>query len=384
MAHANLVGRPNPQLEVGRDNRSAWSQTDTRRWGFHNLHVISRYSLGLRAPSVLELHKCFDMRIADLPLVRKLTGSPFFSGMAVVRGSEVVFERYAPDFGPNRVHSMQSITKTTLNIITGSLVEHGLLDMSKRVDHYLPEIGSGYASATVQQVANMDVANDYSEDYADLHASVFEQEVAMGWRLPRSGHTEETLRGFVLGVESTDTTNRTGHADYKSANTDVLAWIAERVTGRPIRAMLIDIVEAAGIEGTFYISTDRDGVPVVSGGGSMTARDLARYGLLLARFGRGVDGRKVGSANFIRHSTAHPGPSMPEPRTWMRYSNQLMTNGRWIGHGGFGGQFMLADPPTDTAMAFFSVMENRDAVDMDYYTDVIQMGVDITKLFDVA
>lgn len=384
MTRNTPVGRPNPQLEVGRDNRSAWCQTDSRRWGFHNLHLLSRYSLTMRAPSVLELHKCFDMRIPDLPLVRKLTGSPFFSGMAVVRGSEIVFERYAPDFGPDRIHSIQSITKTTLNFIMGSLVERGLLDMTKRVDDYLPEMGSGYASATVQQVANMDVANAYSEDYSDLHASVFEQEVAMGWRLPHPGHVEDTLRGFVLGVESPDTTNRSGFADYKSANTDVLAWIAERVTGRSVRAMLIEIVEAAGIEGTFHVSTDRDSVPVVSGGGSMTARDLARYGLLLARHGHGVDGRRVGSGDFIRQSIAYPGPSMPKPRTWMSYANQLMTDGRWIGHGGFGGQFLLADPPTDAAMAFFSVMENRDAVDTAYYTDVVQMGVDITKLFDGA
>jgi CubicO group peptidase (beta-lactamase class C family) len=371
---------PNPDLEVGRDNRSAWSRTDTRRWGFHNLHVISRYSLGIRAPAVLELHKCFDMRVPDLPLVRKLTGSPFFSGMAVVRGSDVIYENYAPDFGPERVHSIQSITKTTLHFIMAGLVKNGLLDMTKRVDHYLPEIGSGYAAATVQQVADMDVANDYSEDYADLCASVFEQEVAMGWRLPRPGRGEDTLRSFVLTVESPDTTNRSGAADYKSANTDVLAWIAERVSGRSVRAMLIDIVEAAGIEGTFHISTDRDGVPVVSGGGSVTARDLARYGLLLARHGAGVDGKAIGSADFTRQSIAHPGPPMPEPRNWMSYSNQLMTNGRWLGHGGFGGQFLLADPPTDMAMAFFSVMENREAIDTAYYTDVVQMGIDIADL----
>jgi hypothetical protein len=29
-------------------------------------------------------------------------------------------------------------------------------------------------------------------------------------------------------------------------------------------------------------------------------------------------------------------------------------------------------------------MENRDAVDTAYYTDVVQMGVDIASLFDAA
>ena len=36
----------------------------------------------------------------------------------------------------------------------------------------------------------------------------------------------------------------------------------------------------------------------------------------------------------------------------------------------------------ENRLAFFSVMENRDAVDTAYYADVVQMGVDITTLFD--
>ncbi len=373
---------PSPTLEVGPDNLSSWSRADTRRWGFHNLHSLSRFSFSVRAPAVMPLKKAADLRILDLPRVQKLTATPFFSAMAVVRGGDVIYERYAPDFGPDRVHSMQSITKTTVHLIIANLVGQGLLDMAQRVDHYVPEMGSGYASATVQQVANMDVANNYSEDYGDVHADVFAQEVAMGWRLPYGDSAEETLRGFVLGVDSDDTTNHSGAADYKSANTDVLGWIAERITGRSLRAMLIDIVEAAGIEGTFYISCDRDGVPVVSGGGLLTARDLARYGLLLARHGQGVDGRQVGDAAFTAQSIAHPGPTMPAPAEFMSYSNQLMTNGRWLGHGGYGGQFLLADPQTDMAMAFFSVLENREAIDRPYYKDVITMGTEIAALLE--
>ncbi|MEM7123934.1 MAG: serine hydrolase [Pseudomonadota bacterium] len=373
---------PNPDLMVGPDNLSSWSRADTRRWGFHNLHTLSRASFSLRAPAVLPLKKSADMRILDLPRVQKLTTTPFLSAMAVVCGGDVIYERYAPDFGPDRVHSMQSITKTTVHLMIANLAGQGLLDMNQRVDHYLPEMGSGYAGATVQQVANMDVINNYSEDYGDVHADVFAQEVAMGWRLPYGDSAEESLRGFVVGVESDDTTNHTGAADYKSANTDVLGWIAERITGRTLRTMLLDIIEAAGIEGTFHISCDREGVPVVSGGGLLTARDLARYGLLLARHGHGVEGRQVGDAAFTAQSIAHPGPAMPEPRSWMSYSNQLMTNGRWIGHGGYGGQFLFADPPTDMAMAFYSVLENREAIDTDYYTDVVQTGVEIAALLE--
>ena len=110
--------------------------------------------------------------------------------MVAVRGGDVLFERYAPDFGPNQPHSVQSITKTTMNLVVGLLVEQGRIDLGKEVRHYLPDIGSGYAAATVQDVLDMNAINDYSEDYSDPYASVFLHEAAMGWRLPGSGRPE--------------------------------------------------------------------------------------------------------------------------------------------------------------------------------------------------
>ena len=49
-----------------------------------------------------------------------------------------------------------------------------------------------------------------------------------------------------------------------------------------------------------------------------------------------------------------------------------MTDGTWLGHGGYGGQFMLANPDTDTVVVYFSVLENKDAYDPDFYAPLIQ------------
>ena len=109
------------------------------------MHTVFRYSLGIRAPEVLRLGKVVDRRIGDLASVRRLTGTAHFSGMVAVRGDDVLFERYAPDFGPDQPHSVQSITKTTMNLVVGRLVERGQIDLGREVRHYLPDIGSGYA-----------------------------------------------------------------------------------------------------------------------------------------------------------------------------------------------------------------------------------------------
>jgi hypothetical protein len=45
-------------------------------------------------------------------------------------------------------------------------------------------------------------------------------------------------------------------------------------------------MEGVGLEGSFTCTCDKDMFPTVSGGGYMSARDLARYGLIFARMVR--------------------------------------------------------------------------------------------------
>ncbi|MSP82692.1 MAG: hypothetical protein EXQ94_07120 [Alphaproteobacteria bacterium] len=169
------------------------------------------------------------------------------------------------------------------------------------------------------------------------------------------------------------------HIQYKDANTVVLGWIVERVGGRPWRAIFADIADAAGIEGVLHTSTDRDGFPTLEGGVCITARDLARYGALFARKGMGVDGRTVGSRAFIEGSLAS-GVKLAPPRDHLRYSNQLNTDGRWIGHGGYGGQYMLADLTSGVVGVFFSVVEDKDGYPQPYYPPIITMLAEIARL----
>ncbi|MER9643190.1 serine hydrolase [Mesorhizobium sp. M0239] len=365
-----LASIPNPDLAIAADNKPRWELPDYRRYGFHDLYRTARYSLSFRAPSVLPLVKQIDWRIGERPEVARFLAMPHFSAFVVVKGGRILYEAYAPDFGPNRPHSIQSITKTTLNLLLGRCVADGLVDLGRRVSDYLPEIGAGYADATLRDVADMNVANDFSEDLNDPYATWFAMERDAGWRLPPEGEKEGTIRAFLCGVASDDLVNRTGHALYKSTNSEVIGWIVERTSGRPLRDWLIEIVEAAGIEGCFHITCDREGVPLVNGGACLSARDLARYGLLFARKGEGLEGRRVGDAAFIEDTRRNPGPFLQKSR---RYSRQTMTDGTWLGHGGWGGQYMLANPDTGTVVVYFSVLENKSASDGNFSNQLVEM-----------
>ncbi|RUV61015.1 class C beta-lactamase-related serine hydrolase [Mesorhizobium sp. M5C.F.Ca.IN.020.29.1.1] len=367
----------NPDLITVFDNKPRWNLPDYRRSGFHNFHTTMRYAMSLRAPHVLPLRKEVDWTIGERPEVARYLAMPHFSAFVVVRDDRILYEEYAPDFGPARPHPIMSITKTTLNLMLGRAVADGLVNLDERVGTYLPEIGTGYAEATIKAVADMNVANDFTEDYSDPKATVYAFDAATGLRLPPEGQKEDTTRSFVCGITGRDLANRTGEVLYKSTNSDVIGWIVERASGRALRDWLIEIVEAAGLEGCFHITCDREGVPLVCGGACLSARDLARYGLLFARKGEGVDGRRVGDAAFIEETRRNPGPAYPNSRDRTRYSRQTNTDGTWLGHGGYGGQYMLANPDTGTVVVYFSVLENNSATDGDFFGPLVEMMAEL-------
>lgn len=365
---------PNPDLAVGADARPRWNSAPHRRHGFHNLHRLSRYVQSARAGVVWDLRRATDAAIAQREDVARLCANPWFSAMVVAQGNRILYERYAADFGPDQPHSIMSISKTVMTLVIGQLRDEGRLRLDRTAGEILPWLGAGYAGATVQDILDMNVLNDYDEEYHNPKAAVFLHEAATGMRLPQG--EEPDCKGFLAGIGlapgAGDTRNPTGTCMYRSANTDVLAAIAEAVSGRPMAAWLADHADAAGVEGAVHAAGDRTGFPLMNGGLCLTARDLARHALLIARQGQGADGRRFGSASFLTETLAR-GVPMPAPRGHLRYSNQMNTNGRWLGHGGYGGQYMLADPTTGRVAVFLSVLDTEDGYFSAYYPPMIEM-----------
>lgn len=64
---------------------------------------------------------------------------------------------------------------------------------------------------------------------------------------------------------------------------------------------------------------------------------------------------------------------MAAPRQHLRYSNQTNTNGVWFGHGGYGGQYMVANPETGRVAAFLSVLDDENGYESGYYPPIISM-----------
>ena len=277
MSNKNLENELNPNLVVVRDNKPSWYLPETRRDGYKNLHKINRYGLLLRSDLVLKLKKNYDSKIENIPSVKIMTSHKYFCSLLVGRGQDILYEKYANDFSNTQPQTIMSITKMFVNLFIGELKERKMINLNNKISYYLPNIGSGYVSATVQDVLDMNIENSYSEDYNDPYTSSFLHEPVNGWRLPNDLNNSISQEEFLNTIESNkdkDLSNTSNFSHYKSANTDVIGILIEKVSGKPLRNWLLEAVEAAGLEDALYMGTDRFGMPWISGGGCLISRDF--------------------------------------------------------------------------------------------------------------
>ncbi len=379
---AKIISYKNPELATIKDNKALWNLPRTRRFGYRNLHKINRYGLFLRSDLVLKLKKNYKKEIGVKPLVKILTKNKSFCSLIVGNGQNILFEKYAKDFSYNQPQTIMSITKMFANLFVGELLKNKKINLNKKVSHYLPKIGSGYANAKIQDVLNMNIVNAYTEDYTKAYSSSFMHEPVGGWRLPKSGQiklSQEQYLNTIKNIKNRDLKNNTEFALYKSANTDVIGLLIEKISGIPLRDWILTVVESAGFEDGLYIASDRYGMPWLSGGGCLITRDFLRMGLLFARKGKGVGTRQIGSAKFINQTVKNICPKYMElsKNKYLYYSNSTMTSGNVIGHSGYGGQYLAINLKTGNVAAFFSVLETKSATKESYKKDMINMLIEI-------
>ena len=376
MNNDKLKSEANPSLVVLRDNKPKWYLPESRREGYRNLHKINRYGLLYRSDLVLKLNKKYNKKIEDIPSVKKIIKHKYFCSLLVGKNQDILYEKYADDFTENTPQTIMSITKMFVNLFVGELIEKKIINLNKKISHYLPNIGSGYATATIQDVLDMNIINSYSEDYTDPYTSSFLHEPVCGWRLPANlddNMGQEEFLNTIKPKKKKDLTNSTEFSHYKSANTDVIGVLIEKVSGKKLNEWILDAVEAAGLEDALYMGTDRFGMPWISGGACLISRDFLRYGLLFSRKGLGVGNRKVGSEKFFDATLKNKGTKYMElsQNKYLHYSNSSMKCGDWIGHSGLGGQFLAINLKNGIVASYFSVIETDSGTDENYKRDMI-------------
>ncbi len=351
-------------------NQSNWLAPPYNRWAFQRLNRVLTTTT-VDSGDQPTWH--FDHRPLDLDGItftnlkgetktfRQILDESYTDSVVILHKGDIVYEKYFNGQQPSTRHIMFSATKSLVGTITAVLVHEGLLDSSKMVKHYIPELdGSAFGDATVREVMDMTTGVEYSETYADMNSEVVAHMVASNYRpIPEGYARESNLYPFLTSLKKKGEHGPAFH--YVSANTEVLGWLTNRATGKPVSEVFGErIWSKLGVERSGYVITGRDGTESWGGGFNGTARDMARFGQMLLQGGIAqgrqlvptevVEGFRAGASReaFAKSAEGQPGEVM---QGWS-YRDQYWVNNNTGAFTALGiyGQWIYVDPAAEMVL----------------------------------
>ena len=299
-----MKGFPPPPDRVIRFADGSSYRFPQLRWSFSNYRQLvptSNVSRGLGAPTPLPRSDRDDIDAVSFRVLgteQNMTwaqslAANYTDGIVVLHKGRVVYERYFGALRADGQHIAMSVTKSFFGTIGAMLVADGTLDENAKASKYVPELaGSAFGDATVRQLLDMTTGLQYSENYADPKAEIWDH-VRAGNVLPRPpGYTGPgTFYEFLVTVKK-----QGNHGDafaYKTVNTDTLGWVIARATGKSVGANLQErIWSKLGAEQDAYFAIDSVGTEFAGGGLNTGLRDLARFGEMMRLDGR-LNGQQI-------------------------------------------------------------------------------------------
>jgi CubicO group peptidase (beta-lactamase class C family) len=209
----------------------------------------------------------------------------YTDGIVVLHRGAIVYETYRGAGAAELPHIAFSVTKSFVGLLAATLAHEGVIDVGAPVSKYLPELkASAFGNATVRHVMDMTTGVQYSENYTDPAAEVRTYGLAAGYGKPPEGY--DGPRSIVDFVTRLKKQGEHGAAfAYKTCNTEVLAWLVQRVTGTAMAQLVSErIWQKIGAEEDAFLIVDPTGM-AACGGGNFALRDLARFGEMMRNRG---------------------------------------------------------------------------------------------------
>lgn len=283
--------------------RLDWDRAPWNRWSFQNMREIIPTAEVWRGVGRLrefteDAQALDDLSVASVAgaasTLKALLDETFTDGFLVLKDGDIVFERYFNGMSQRSLHLSQSVAKSFTGAVAGILAARGILDVAAPVTDYLPElVKTGWKGATLQQVLNMTSGVRFSEEYTDPFSDIGQVDVASGWK-PIPPGSDAKLKWpahmfeLILGLKETVRPHGAGF-EYRSIETDVLAFCMERATGKRLSQLVSEeLWQKMGAEQNASFTIDSAGYAIADGGLNACLRDYARFGQLLLSGGDGI------------------------------------------------------------------------------------------------
>lgn len=368
-----MQGFPPPDDKLITQPSSNFFSFPKLRWTVCHIRELmptTEVSRGIGSPS--KLSYALDKNIDALSFIptgsnRLMTwqeslDTNYTDGIMILHHGKVVYERQNGCLNELGKHAAMSMTKSMTGLLAEILVTEGKLDDKALVASIIPELAnSGFGDATVRQVMDMTTALDYSEDYADPNADIWQYSEAAS-PLPKPKDYSGP-NGYFEYLETVKKKGEHGDAfNYQTINSDALGWIISRTTGKAINDLLSErIWQKIGAEQDAYMTVDAKGTPFAGGGISASLHDMARIGNLMLNKGE-INGERLFPAAVVEHIE-----SGGDKNAFAKAGYKQLTNGSyksmwWLFNNptpvyaarGVHGQTIYVDPAADMVIVRFA------------------------------
>jgi len=296
----------------------------------------------------------------------------YTDGILIMHQGKVVYERYFGCLQEDGKHAAMSMTKSVTGLLAEIMVVEGDLDDSLLVRDIIPEIGdSAFATATIRQVMDMTTGVQYSEDYSNPKADIWQYSAAASPLPKPQGY--KGPNGYWEYLQQVKPAGRHGaEFHYKTINSDMLGWIISRVSAKSVTELASErLWRRMGAEQTAYQTVDGKGVPFAGGGISAGLRDLGRLGLLMLNEGT-INGERLFPAQVV-HNIRAGGDQNKFGTAFATIPNGSYTSQWWVlhnKHGAFAargvhGQTIYVDPTAEMVIVRFASHPSAKNGDID-------------------
>ncbi len=279
-------------------------------------------------------------------------------GVVIVHRGDIVFELY-PRMEPYEKPIWWSVTKAFVSTVLAILEDRGLVDVNLPIDHYIPELaGSDFEGIKIRHILDMASGVDCPDgDYADKRSCYLQFESALGDSV-RFEDSPDSPYDFLADLNVGHWSEPGTGFEYSGANTFVIGWLVEVLTGMPFQdALSREVWTRMGAESDASFYAARYGIPLTTGGLLARPRDVARFGLLFTPSYGVVTDTPIISERYLKILTDGGDPEIlrnnrggrpvPDDIKWNVYQwDQVFTNND-IYKGGWAGQGLLINPDRD-------------------------------------
>jgi CubicO group peptidase (beta-lactamase class C family) len=264
--------------------------------------------------------------------------TPGLRALVIARGNCIAFEYYRKDIGAETQSPVHSVTKSVLSILIGIAIDEGYLRLDEKLSEILPDAFDENTDSLARDITVRDVLTK-TEGFAEAGQGDFKMSN------PAAGRE---LWRWMLNRRVAY--RRATHFRYDGIGSDLLAVVLSKAikqdAGDFAKRKLFDPLGIANY--TWY--ADSEGYMHGESGLHLTARDMAKIGILYLQHGRWGETQIV-SADYVQDSTTRHNDGGPPLNAGYGYQWWISKNGNVFFASGLHGQLISVTPKRDLVLA---------------------------------